>query len=114
MVTKQLNLCDMARLKEGIVHVSNTILKRNKGRIRKVHFVFKGKDSYKKTGIGIWWSTNKGVGIIGKPDRQLKYFMFGMTLFNKLTWLEFTWLGKADGPQRIKMKESGITKTTIV
>ena len=73
--------------------------------LRKITFVCREKESYDKSGIGIWWKKSCGLGIIDEPNKRLKYFMFGITLFNIKIWLDFKWVGKAKKRQPLEIKD---------
>jgi hypothetical protein len=100
----------MARVRfgeESKVYVSKTLIK-TKLRIKKVHFVCRQRESYDKQAVGIWWRPSTGVGVQGKPNRVLKYFMFGISFFNLRLWLDFTWLGKSKTDPKLKIKPDGV------
>lgn len=86
-----------------------TIKHINTGRLtnlRKITFVCRQKEFYDKNGIGIWWKQSYGVGIINQPNKQLKYFMIGITLIGIHCWLDFEWIGKCKERQPIEIKDS--------
>ena len=49
--------------------------------------------------FAIWWRGMKGVGIIGKKDKQFKYFMVGLDIYDLKFWVNITYIGnkKKDG-----------------
>lgn len=73
--------------------------------LRKITFVCRQKEFYQKNSIAIWWQKSYGVGIIGKPNKQLKYFMIGISLFEILCWLDFKWVGNCKKRQRIEVND---------
>lgn len=60
---------------------------------RKITFVCRQKEFYQKNSIALWWEKSYGVRIIDNPNKQLKYFMIGISLFGILCWLDFKWVG---------------------
>ena len=95
---------------EDKIYMSKTLMK-SKRRLKKINFVCRNKKFYQHQALGFWWKKNEGVGIIGKPNRVLKYFMFGMNLVNVTLWVEFTWLGNTKKEPKIKFKDEN--KTTF-
>lgn len=73
--------------------------------LRKITFVCRQKEFYQKNSIALWWKKSYGVGIIGKPNKQLKYFMIGMSLFGILCWLDFKWVGNCKKRQPLEGKD---------
>ena len=73
--------------------------------LRSITFVCREKEFYQKNSIALWWKKSYGVGIIGKPNKQLKYFMIGISLFNILCWLDFKWIGNSKKRQSIYVKD---------
>jgi hypothetical protein len=50
--------------------------------LRKITFVCRQKEWYKKQSIAVWWSLSYGLALADKPNKQLKFFMLGFSLFN--------------------------------
>ena len=73
--------------------------------LRKITFVCRQKEFYHKNTIGIWWKKSYGLGIIGEPNKQLKYFMFGVSFIGVLLWADFKWVGRCEKEQKLKMKD---------
>ncbi len=75
------------------------------GNLRRITFVCREREFYQKDGFGFWWKRSYGLGIIGKPTKQLKYFMFGFTFFDIQIWLDFKWVGNRKDKQVLEIKE---------
>ena len=73
--------------------------------LRKMTFVCREKEFYEKDGFGFWWRRSYGLGIIGKPTKQLKYFMFGFTFFDIQLWLDIKWVGSRKPDTKIELEE---------
>jgi len=74
-------------------------------RLRNITFVCRQKEFYQKNSIALWWKKTYGVGIIGKSNKQLKYFMIGISLFEILCWLTFKWVGNCKKIQPIEVND---------
>lgn len=73
--------------------------------IIKVIFVCSQKKFYHKNTIGIWYRKSYGLGLVGKPNKQIKYFMIGISLFNINIWLDFHYIGNSiNKKQPLKIK----------
>lgn len=70
-------------------------------KIKKINFVYREKESYSHSAIGIWWNKSTGIGIKDKP-LEFRYLMIGLNLIKHTTWLEFTYLKK------LKKKATGL------
>lgn len=75
--------------------------------LRSIDFVIRKKQWYEKYQLSIWWSKDIGIGIIGKPRKQIKYFMIGVTIINIQSWLNFKWIG--DRPNKL----NNVTKVAM-
>ena len=80
-------------MKESKVFTIKSVVTGKLTNLRKITFVCRQKEFYQKNSIALWLKTSYGVGIIGKPNKQLKYFMIGVSLFGILCWLDFKWVG---------------------
>ena len=72
---------------------------------RRITFVCREREFYQKDGFGFWCKRSYGLGIIGKPTKQLKYFMFGFTFFDIQIWLDFKWVGNRKDKEVLEIKE---------
>ena len=54
-----------------------------------------------KKSFAIWWKKMKGVNVKNKKNKQFKYFILGLDLYNLKFWINITYLGN-------KIKENGI------
>jgi hypothetical protein len=64
---------------------------------KKILFVYREKESYSHSAIGIWWRVNTGIGIKDKP-LVIKSLMIGLNLINHTTWFELTYYKKVKTP----------------
>ena len=92
-------------MKESKVFTIKSVGTGNLTNLRKITFVCRQKEFYQKNSIALWWKKSYGVGIIGKPNKQLKYFMIGISLFGILCWLDFKWVGNCKKRQPIEVKD---------
>lgn len=67
--------------------------------------VCREKQSYDKNSLSIWWKKSIGVGVMGKPNHEFKYFMLGVSIIHIKMWIEVCWIGKSDSPQPLQMKD---------
>jgi len=96
----------MATAKNSI-YLSKTLFFGTSTIFRKASIIIREKQSYQKNGLGIWWKRDEGTGIIGKPNRVLRHFMFGTYIFNKVAWFNFSYLGYTKIDIRLKLKDQG-------
>ncbi|MEI6243029.1 MAG: hypothetical protein WCP39_06465 [Chlamydiota bacterium] len=92
-------------MKESKVYLLKTWTVPKITNLIKITFVCRQRMFYNKRELGIWWKKSYGIGISGKPNRQLKYFMIGVSLIGLKMWFDFTWLGKSKKEhQKIEIK----------
>lgn len=72
---------------------------------RKLRFSIKNKRPYNKYALGVEWLLNNGVGIKGKPNRILRHFTITLKLYNKIAWMELSWLGYTKDTPRLQMND---------
>ena len=92
-------------MKESKVYTIKNVGTGKLTNLRKITFVCRQNEFYQKNSIALWWKKSYGVGIIGKPNKQLKYFMIGISLFGILCWLDFKWVGNCKKRQPIEVKD---------
>jgi hypothetical protein len=81
--------------------------------LREITLVVRKKKGYDHPGIGIWWKKRKGVGIVGKPFKVLKYLMIGFDFVNLKLWFDFKWIGKDPKEKQPIQFREGKEKITI-
>lgn len=94
-------------MKESKSYFSKELLLGTLTPLRKIIFVGREKKFYQKNGLGIWWKLNTGIGIHGKPGRILRHFMFGANIFNKVCWIEISYLGYTKEDSKLAMYDQG-------
>ena len=68
-------------------------------RIKKITFVYREKELYEHSSLGLWWKKYKGIGIKDKP-LHFVHLMIGLHLIKHVTWFEFTYYGKSNGSSK--------------
>ncbi len=92
-------------MKESRVFGMKKIMLGKRTRFRYILMVCREKEFYQKQTIGIWWKLSKGLGLIENPKKQIKYFMFGISFFHILAWVDVKWIGKADKSYKLLIKD---------
>jgi hypothetical protein len=66
-------------------------------RIKKITFVYREKELYEHSSLGLWWKKDKGIGIKDEP-LHFVHLMIGLHLIKHVTWFEFTYYKKVKTP----------------